>query len=295
MGQPVPLGVRRSPLITAGPKLEALLEVPYSLIVGLPRRALASSLLLATLLLGARGHAEPQAASTSTTVTFPYHQRKLLYSRNGAGGLAYVTSGVKRGATVPVVVFLHGMNADEQLHMWFGPPYGDLRSVVEPLVASGKVAPFVLAAPTHTRYATAANVMWPQFDLADFLDATESALHGAAHVDRTRVIVVGHSGAGCNTTGGLLGEGMRSGKPIAVLAVDTCIEERVLPELVSLASTTRLHVFWQRTWPRPIAELEAACERCRIEEGTDLGASNPHLALLPEALRRTLPALLPAP
>lgn len=260
------------------------------------RPLLASSLLslvAAILLSGAVGRAEVASARAGETILYPYRQRQFLYSRNGNGGLAYVTSGATHGATLPVVVFLHGMNADEQVHMWFGPPHGDLRSVVDPLVASGKVAPFVLAAPTHTRYATAANVMWTHFDLADFLDATDIALRGAARVDRSRVIVVGHSGAGCNPAGGLLGEGVRSAKPLAVLAVDTCVDEHTVPELATLASSTRLRFFWQRTWPRPIADLERVCERCQIEEIAETTSAQPHATILPEALRRALPELLP--
>lgn len=234
----------------------------------------------------------PSNATLGKTVTFPYRQRQFLYSRNGNGGLAYVTSGAPLGATLPVVVFLHGMNSDERVHMWFGPPYGDLRNTIEPLVASGKVAPFILAAPTHTRYATGATVMWPRFDIVDFVDATETALAGVAHVDRARLIVVGHSGAGCNVTGGVLGESVTRAKPIAVLAVDTCLDERLIPHLVTVAATTPVRFFWQRTWARPTADLEHACDRCRIEEVTDLGSA-PHEAILPEALRRALPELLP--
>lgn len=226
------------------------------------------------------------------TVTFPYQQRRLLYSRDGHGGLAYVTSGAPRGARLPVVVFLHGMNADEQVHPWFGPPYGDLRLVVDPLVAAGRVAPFVLAAPTHTRFATGATVMWPRFDLADFLDATEASLGGVAHVDRTRVVLVGHSGAGCNPEGGILGEGIWGARPMAVLAVDTCIGPRVGAELAALSERSSLRLFWQSSWPRPVADLAETCPLCRVEEITDLPGV-PHVAILPESLRRVLPELLP--
>ena len=190
------------------------------------RLLLATTLTVATLLVGALGHTKPAQRAprapraTGTTIAFPYEQRRLLHSRNGSGGLAYVTSGeLERGAALPVVVFLHGMNADEQMHPWFSSPSGDLRAVVEPLVASGSVAPFILAAPTQTRFATGATVMWPRFDLADFLDATDRALDGLAHVDRGRVIVVGHSAAGCNVEGGILGEGVRASKAMAILAI----------------------------------------------------------------------------
>lgn len=263
------------------------------------RFVLGATLVLASLLLGAGGHARPAQSTPrapGTTITFPYEQRRLLHSRNGNGGLAYVTSGeVERGASLPVVVFLHGMNADGQMHPWFNSPYGDLRTVVEPLVSSGSVAPFILAAPTQTRFATGATVMWPRFDLGDFLDATERALDGLAHVDRERVIVVGHSAAGCNVEGGILGDGVRATKAMAILAIDTCVDDRVIPELAATAASTRVQFYWQKAWARPIEALSSTCESCSIEEVELTPARTAHSAIVPEALRRALPELLPVP
>ncbi len=239
------------------------------------------------------------AAAGGATTTFPYRQKTLLYSRNPAGALAYVTSGGAPGASLPVVVFLHGMNRDGVVHPWFGAPHGDLRTVVEPLVRPGRVAPFILAAPTHTRNATGASSMWPDFDLADFLDATDAALAGSAHVDRSRVIVVGHSGAGCNPAGGLLGDGVLRAKPFAVVAIDSCVDERVTPRfaaLAALAEAGHVRFYWHRSWRRPIAELAAKCPTCTIEEVVDLPPrSIPHVAMVPRVLRRALPELLPPP
>lgn len=272
--------------------------------MALSRLSLGLALVAASLLHGGYGRADeaprpaPSSAKAvdvagSSTVVFPYRQRRLLYSRNAHGGLAYVSSGAARGATLPVVVFLHGMNPDELVHPWFGPPYGDLRPVLESLVTSGKVAPLVLAAPTHTRYATGATAMWPRFDLDDFLDATEAALGGAAKLDRSRVVVVGHSGAGCNAAGGILAESVRRSKRLALVDVDGCLDEAIMTPLTEASGSTPVHFFWQRTWPRPIAQLESACPACKVEEITELGAGAPHAAILPEALRRVLPVLLP--
>jgi hypothetical protein len=271
--------------------------------VATSRLALALSLVAASLLVGGHGRADgvrPTAAAraldgaSGSTVVFPYRQRRLLYSRNAPGGLAYVTSGAAHGASLPVVVFLHGMNPDELMHPWFGPPYGDLRPVLESLIASGKVAPLVRAAPTHTRFATGATSMWPRFDLDDFLDATEAALGESAKLDRARVVVVGHSGAGCNAAGGILAESVRRAKPLALVDVDGCVDETIMPSLAQTSASTPVHFFWQRTWVRPIPELESACPACKVEEITDLAARPaPHVAILPEALRRVLPELLP--
>jgi len=232
------------------------------------------------------------ASATGTTITFPYQQRRLLYSRNAAGGLAYVSTGAAGRGSLPVVVFLHGMNADEVVHPWFGSAHGDLRTTVESLIAAGQLPPLVVAAPTHTRYATGATVMWPRFDLDDFLDATDAALGETAKVDRARVVVVGHSAAGCNPSGGILAESVRRRRPLAVLDVDGCADERVAAALGETAAVTPVRVFWQRSWARPFHEVEAACQACKVEEVDVQGAANPHLAILPEALRRALPALL---
>lgn len=205
-----------------------------------------------------------------------------------------MSSGARRGASLPVVVFLHGMNVDELVHPWFGPPHGDLRPVVDALVVSGKVVPVVVAAPTHTRYATGATVMWPRFDLDDFLGATEAALGDLATLDRARVIVVGHSGAGCNPSGGILAESVRRAKPLALVDVDGCLDGPVRSALGLASTAAPVIFFWQRAWARPLAELESACPACRVEEITDLAAgTSPHDAILPEALRRVLPELLP--
>lgn len=269
------------------------------------RLAFGLALAAASFLVAGHGRADdaPPAAPRSAvsgsvtsgpTVVFPYRQRRLLYSRNARGGLAYVTSGATHGATLPVVVFLHGMNPDGLVHPWFGPPYGDLRPVLESLVASGKVAQLVLAAPTHTRYATGATVMWPQFDIEDFLDATDVALGDLAKTDRTRVIVVGHSAAGCNVAGGIFTESVRRAKPIALVDVDGCVDAGTTALLTQASASTTVHFFWQHTWVRPMSELESACPACKLQEITDLPAgTSPHAAILPEAIRRVLPELLP--
>jgi hypothetical protein len=217
-----------------------------------------------------------------------------LYSRNPPGGLAYVTSGVTPAEPVPVVVFLHGMNAEQRMHPWFGPPFGDLRPVVESLVAASTVTPLVVAAPTHTRFATGATVMWPAFDLGEFLDATEHALLGRATLDRARIVVVGHSGAGCNPTGGLLSERVRDAHPRAVIDIDGCVGAAVVDSLVATSQASDVYFFWQRSWGRPIANLEAACALCNVEQITDLEPGIvPHIAIVPNVLRRILPKVFP--
>lgn len=293
------------------PRLEGALAGAVACSVHMKRvrlAVLAMTLLTAAFAADARAgdvRGEPEASSAAAratsgrTVTFPYKQRQYLFSRNGPGGLAYLPAGATAaGATssraLPVVVFLHGMNPEALVHMWFGPPYGDLRPVADAIVGGG-AAPFVLAAPTHARYATAAAVMWHDFDLTDFLDTTEHALSEAgtgARFDRGRVIVVGHSGGGCNPTGGLFSESVAAARPLAVLAIDTCVDEKVTPALTELASRAPVRFYWQKTWARPVEQLAEACSTCAVEEIVGLGATG-HERILPEVLRRALPELLP--
>lgn len=268
----------------------------------MPSRALGAALTSALLLFAVHdaraldageASAAPEAArSEGLTRTFPYRQRRYLFSRDGRGGLAYVTSGARHGEVLPVVVFLHGMNPDGHVHPWLGATHRDLRGVVEPLVKAGRVAPFVLAAPTHTRYATGATVMWPGFDLGDFLDATQAALGDVATLDRARVVLVGHSAAGCNPRGGLFTDRLGKTDPVAIVAVDTCLDDDLVERFSALASRTRVHALWQRGWSRPFHELQSRCPTCSVRELTVPGGA-PHEDILPMALDDVLPTLLP--
>ena len=64
-------------------------------------------------------------------------------------------------------------------------------------------------------------LLWPGFDLDAFLDRTAARLAGIATIDRSRVIVVGHSGAGCNIHGGLATALHAKTTPLADLVIDT--------------------------------------------------------------------------
>jgi hypothetical protein len=257
---------------------------------------------LATLAIGCAIVGASDASSTvfgGETRTFPYRQRKFLFSREGAGALVHVPEGTSEGASLPVLVFLHGQNADRHMHPRFDSGPGDLRKIALELRSQGKTAPFLIAAPTHTRYATGATVMWPTFDVEHFLDATDAALAGRARTDRAHVVVVGHSAAGCNPHTGLFAASTMH-KVKAVVAVDTCLDAEITQAYLALAPKTDLQVYWTTTpgWKRAFPELEKECldpsHKCRVTEMHDLpSGSHPHDAILGEALRRALPGLFP--
>ena len=86
----------------------------------------------------------------------------------------------------------------------------------------------VVAAPSQTRDASRPWGMWQAFDLADFVQKTEAALGARAHVDRSHVVVLAHSGGGCNVHGSALAAASaRAPVPYAVVLADTCFDRGV--------------------------------------------------------------------
>jgi pimeloyl-ACP methyl ester carboxylesterase len=234
---------------------------------------------------------------TGATITYTYQQKRYVYSRQGPGSLVYVPRALSIAPSetpVPIVVFLHGLNPEERLHPEFDHSALDPRRVVDELIAAGSTAAFLLAAPTHARIATGIRSMWHDFELDAFLTETQRALGSSLRIDRTRVILAGHSGGGCNPSAGLLGE--YSGV-LARLAIDTCLDGITMPRLTALSSQAPLHFFYQTQWERPFAEFAQVCQRglgCEMHPVEGL-RTNPHREIIGAALRSILPVLLPKP
>jgi len=264
------------------------------------KRLVLLCLAILAMVVPLRAHAQPapQGSGKYFSTQFEFEHRRYMFSREAPGSIAHVAGG-QPGQTLPLVVFLHGMNADQNVNLWMGSGPGNLRDHVDAWVRAGDVSPLILAAPTHTRYALAANLMWPDFDLAEFITATESALAGRAHVDPTHVIVVGHSGAGCNPRGGIYSPELvkNPAAVTAVVAIDTCVDADVVPAFDALSKGTKVLYFWQPAWSRPVDDLTKICDApgasCSVQEISGL-PGNPHNTVLPTALGRALVALLPA-
>lgn len=260
---------------------------------------------VATACLG-MGHTSLAAAADGqdATLHFDFDSDRYLVRGQSRGSLAYIPQALPQGASAPIVVFLHGLNPKQVLHPWFNGDPGDLREEARRLVQSGDVLPFLIAAPTQSKAATIPQKMWPSFDLDRFLQQTERALGERAHIDRTKVILVGHSGGGCNPQGGIVAATAHAKThPLAVLAVDTCLEPELADGYLAAAPSTMVWVTWQRkSWTRPFDEFRRRLEsgdnakvslpKRRCEEREPVGGT-PHNAILPETLRRALPALLP--
>jgi|GEM_PF-3233823 len=230
---------------------------------------------------------------------FTFEHKRYLYSKDGPGSLAWVADGgaLPAGASLPTVVFLHGLNEKARTYPRLDGGPDDLRPALRELVLSKKIQHFLLLAPTHTRYALGAASMWPAFDLGAFLDRAEASLGGRFRIARDRVLLVGHSAGGCNPDGGILAAGAT--EPTAVLAVDSCLGEKSDNALEALALRRPVTFVHERHWRRDTGPFRSFCEllpTCRYlatEElpELDLG-QDPHAAVLPWALAHELPRWL---
>jgi len=234
---------------------------------------------------------------------FEFHDEEFLFSSQHRGGRAYVPKQVNADEPVPLVVFLHGVNRNNQIHMWLGQGPDDLRGRLDGWIKRGDLPPVVLAAPSQTRLATWANTLWTGIELDEFVLAAERAVAGRARISHDRVIVAGHSGAGCNASGGLLKIAVDRGniQPIGIVALDTCLDADVGQALARARQSTRIATYWQSAvWNRKLADFAIGFELTRPESppGTDWFAQVdpigrwPHDALVAPSLREAISVLV---
>lgn len=98
----------------------------------------------------------------------------------------------------PLVIYLHGINGKGR-HLY--PALDDHKlhvgKLANQLIEDGKVTPLLIAAPSDF-----SDGPWGSFDLGKFVDAVEATI-APLRIDRDRVGVVGHSGAGGSPGRGL--------------------------------------------------------------------------------------------
>ncbi len=251
------------------------------------------------------------ALGAGVTTTFDYDDARLIGDDEHEGGLVHRVGTAAKGA-LPLVVYLHGVNEKGPLHRGLAAPGFDLRDTADGLFADGAIGPLLLAGPSQTRDAWTGRRLWQGFDIERFADAVDASLAGSStasmggammKVDRARVILVGHSGAGCNPTGGILARS--SLRPSAIVALDTCMDAEFGRAFGEAADVAPLHVFFQSVlWPREIDAFRTAftatlaAKPGRVGSVTKLdvpGAANPHDEIVPAALAKLLPTLVPPP
>jgi hypothetical protein len=268
---------------------EAMSEGPFSSRLRRLKQAVGLCVGLAAL-----ATATPLSAKT---LYFPHQDARFLYRFQHNGGAAVLPSKSNPGEALPLVVFLHGTNPLSEPHMWLGGGGKDLRPLVKRLIDSGQVMPFVLAAPSQTKNAGLAATVWRGFDLNAFVDDVVRATDGQVTIDRTRVVLAGHSGAGCNPSGGLAADFWSAGVPLplALVSIDPCLDRKMGGAFARRPTEVPLLLWWQPAiWARHPAKFQAALNHDKPEERIDrvrelppMGA-NPHEAILPVAFEIAL-------
>lgn len=209
--------------------------------------------------------------------SFPFKDDSWLLPGQTFGGLAHVGTDVESPA--PLFVWLHGNN-DSTLHRGMGvSPGNDLRSLVP--------STYIVAAPSQTANAKGYS-LWKGFSLDDFVQAVEKAT--GCEVDRSRVILAGHSGAGCSPPNGLLSS-YGSVRPSMLISIDTCLGSTYGPLYRTIADGgTDVRVYYQPfTWKRDFQGFantfggKGTFEQVAIPSG---GSGNPHEDIVPAALRK---------
>ncbi len=230
------------------------------------------------------------AVAAGASSTFPFEDARYLQAGGKDGGLVHRTDANAKGA-LPILVYLHGTNEKGPLHRGLGAPGFDLRKI-------SNLAPMLLAGPSMTRDAWTGSRLWPDFDLTRFVDAVDAELPDGVSVDRARVILAGHSGAGCNLKGGLLSPGGIA--PRAILAIDTCLDADLGRAFGEAADLAPVHVFWQESWARDVPAFETAFTATLQKDAARLGTitrmdvpgPNGHEDIVPLVVEKVLPALL---
>lgn len=240
------------------------------------------------------------ASATGRSVDFDFEDSRYLLPWQHHGARAYVPEGAGDDA-VPLVIFLHGTNTGRVLHPWMSERSSDLRVLLDELVQEGKMVPAVLAAPSQTRRASIRH-LWDGFDYAAFVRETEAALGDAARIDRERVVLVGHSGAGCNPEGGLLHAAAAKHNPalLGLVAIDVCMRPSFGLSL-GKSRAASVNVFWQvESWKRDYGDFYSAFLETRADDAPhgdtfeELGVRgrDAHNQIVPRAFALALSRLL---
>lgn len=279
----------------------------------------ASTLALATLPETARaGDPAPAKKKKKDEAPPPLRGTTTDYDYDGNGqsreawqGRVYVHPDVAGAKDVPLLVFIHGLNVEKIKYRWIGGGNeGDVRRILGDLIDQGLVAPMVLAAPTSTDPATMVNALttWPGFELDRFVNRTQAALGQSVRIDRKRIIVVGHSGAGCNVHGGVASALLdnRTTNVVLGLVVDGCMATDFATEILKVPKTTNLVVTWQEiSWAnRPTNDFKRVFSRAVAKDPPAAGvlrelvlerpkAPSPHDAMVGIAFKKWLPRFFP--
>ncbi len=209
-------------------------------------------------------------------------------------------------APLPLVVFIHGLNKARIRFRWMGGgEEGDVRRIVSDLIDEGKIRPVLLAAPSSIQPdAVAEGSSFPIFDFDKFLELTEQNLDGVAKIDETRIIVAGHSGAGCSSNGGIVAAVRAKHVPFSVISIDTCMGVDLAKALGSAPPSTHVVVTWETvSWDRAFDAFTATFQKTLADNPADEGVlraldklpalPRAHDATVGQTFAKYLPKLVP--
>ena len=271
-----------------------------------------TSWLMAALALVALGWAPEVGAKPpplpGDTHDYVYDGRDIGHPERAWKGRAYLPpKTAKAKGAVPLLVFLHGLNSALIDHRWMGGGNeGDVRRIVGDLVEAGSTAPLVIAGPgSVVASQVSKGASWNHLDLDNFIDRTVASLKGKVEIDETRIVVAGHSGAGCSDVGGLATVGKSRRRLLAVMSIDTCMAPSLAERFSALPPETHVVVSYQTvSWgSRPFALFEKTFERemAKVELAAGVlraldhlkPTSAPHDATVKLTFERWLPKIVP--
>ena len=199
------------------------------------------------------------------TIDFPYDGADVNDKRRAYTGRIFVHDKALRApGPVPLVIFMHGLNRALIPHRWIGGgTEGDVRLIAQELMESGALPPLVLAGPGSVEEAAVSfGASFPVWDHDKFVAQVVEHLGEQATIDRSRVIVTGHSGAGCSDKGGLVAAVKAKEPPFAVISIDTCMPGVLAEALGKAPPATHVIVTWQSvSWDRDFKLFRAVFEK----------------------------------
>jgi hypothetical protein len=224
--------------------------------------------LLASTVFALPVRAEDDAAPTEPTgktVAYEYDGKDVRKPELAWFARAYAPPQASaRGKPVPLIVFLHGTNKKLVKYRWMGGGIDpDLRFMFDDLIKRGVIEPVAVAAPTSIVKSQVLHSSWDYFDVDKFVELTAKALEGTVEIDTSRIIVAGHSGAGCSTEGGLAALAATKRRLLGVFSIDTCMRDWLAKRLAQIDKRTHVIVSYQTTsWTdRPFDEFRKTFAR----------------------------------
>ncbi len=254
----------------------------------------------------------PPAPLDGTTYDFTYDGKDVGHTERAWLGRSFVhkKAAADPAKALPLLVFVHGLNTELIKYRWMGGGNeGDVRRIVAELIESGQIPPMLVAGPSSVvpQNIVVAPTSWMAFDLDHFVDKTAAALKGVATIDRTKILVAGHSGGGCNIKGGIA-TAIKAKNVHTVFSIDTCMGTDLATALAQAKKSMNVIVSWQAlTWQtRPLKDFRTIFDREVKKAPADTGIlrtldyvtpniPSPHDAMVGLTLKKWLPVLLPAP